>query len=197
MHINLLPLACRRRMFARQCVNRWAWRGGACLLVCTAYLIAEYRQTVAAQLGRDKVETACQSVRAIVAESKKVEDQLNNVLAQHKALQLLKPNNKPLAVLALVAQTHQGLQGKLQIQRIDFQQTLDLPSTENHSPSATVTRESGRLILEGIAIDNLAVAAFVEALRELQVIRRVELQSSTTWEGVGQAGRRFEVVCSF
>jgi len=43
------------------------------------------------------------------------------------------------------------------------------------SPTPVAAQEQGRLIVEGIAVDDSAVAAFVETLRGFKVVRHVEL----------------------
>jgi hypothetical protein len=198
MHINLLPAAFRRRMLLRQSLRWWSLRWGACLVVGAAYLLVEWRQLALARAAREEVESRCAPIRRIVEQTTRVEAELNAVSGDHAELRRLQPNRRPLAVLALLSQATGPLQGRLRLERLDFHQAPDLPAESGGStPAPAADSAKTRLILAGIAVDDAAVAAFIETLRGCKVVRNVELLSSTAWEPAGLSGRRFEIVCSF
>ena len=197
MHVNLLPAAFRKQALLRRSLFCWIIRWSACLLVCATYLFWEYRQVARANAAREEIEAVCEPVRLALAETAAAESQLEALIAKQLDLRRFTPNNRPLAVLALLSRIEPG-RGQLQIQRIDFEQTLDLPAAAGSPlPRKNEAKERGRLILNGIALNDVTVAAFIDALRAIKVIRRVELQSSTRWEAAGRNGRKFDVVCSF
>lgn len=198
MHVNLMPAPFRRQVLVRRSLTWWSVRWVACLLLCAVYLLGEYRQLAAKRIACDEVEARSQPIKRVVARSLELEGELKAVDDRRSELRRLTPNKKPLAVLAIVSQALEPARGKLQIQRLDFLQSPGLPvAAGSPAPPVVAGREQGRLIVEGIAVDDSAIAGFVEALRGFKVVRRVELQSSTTAEAAGQSGRRFEIVCSF
>jgi Tfp pilus assembly protein PilN len=57
--------------------------------------------------------------------------------------------------------------------------------------------EHGSITLAGTAADDAAIARFIDSLRQVRAIRRVELKASSQFVAAGKETRRYEIVCGF
>ena len=83
------------------------------------------------------------------------------------------------------------------LQPLQFSEVVE--SYDNHGQKLSATRnvEKVRLKLDGLGVDDLAVARFVAGLRESNVFETVALKASTRVDSLPGECRRFSVECEF
>jgi hypothetical protein len=194
-HVNLLPMNFRRRCLARRRLRQWsiAWA-----VVATALLggwLAERSRWQAALEDAESHEQRYDEVRALRGEIARLTAQKKGLGNQQALVGQLQQSPPPLLAVALVSASAGKCQGRVAVRRLVYNEesppspTASQPVGAPPAPPAKIAErrsESARLTLEGIGVDNVAIAEFIVGLRESGAFERVELKSAAA--GVTRAG---------
>jgi Tfp pilus assembly protein PilN len=182
-YVNLLPWKCRKAQLVRLRLVQWsvAWVAVGALVVAASVAKWDQWNTTRDQTGR--LEQALAPTNALLAEIKTLSREVEQLRAGETAVAQLEAPRPALTLLGLVSRSAQECEGRLRVEQLTVtssqlsegnpQRTTDnrQPSTDNCPPVASVA-------IKGVAVDDLAVARFVLALRQTKAFDRVELKSS-------------------
>jgi hypothetical protein len=187
--VNLVPTSFRRSMVARRLIRLWFLGALGMIISLTAYVAWERdhfqrmhdRRLIAESKARPFSEMQ-ESAARMAAEIASIEQ--NDALVRR-----LSKDQTPLLPLALISAGVKACPDQLWIRHVKFHQDAksDVSASTAGGPSpaapagpaaATNDKLRRRLTVEGFAVDNLAVAAFVAALRDTRGFQSVELKSS-------------------
>lgn len=196
--LNLLPWRFRRKLLIRTRIAQWFV---GTLIACGVVAAAAWFEHVqlsrressltrlqarSESLAQLKAETA--QFRERVAESKKVQSILSHVENQEL----------PLRAMGLAGQVVSTMDGRLEVQGMALARsvvTVPIPDKPKESESHDVVS----LVLNGRAVDNLAVADMVLKLRETGVFETVALRTAAARPVASAAGETplpsFQVEC--
>lgn len=182
---NLLPVAFRRRMLVRKRLRQWApaWLIAAAAAASLALSGQRSLDAQRAHLSRLELQTA--PLEALVRENSQLRARLDGLAGRQSLLAVLEPKLRPVQLLGLVSQCARDAGARVQIRTFALAPAPATASTTParrgaapKQPSAAPPAPPLRLDLAGVAADDLAIAAFVAALREQGAFRTVELRSS-------------------
>jgi Tfp pilus assembly protein PilN len=186
--VNLLPWKCRKAQLVRLRLVQWsvAWVVVGALVAAACVVKWDEYSTIRDQT--DRLEQALAPTNALLAEIKTLGQAVEQLRAHETAVAQLESPRPALTLLALVSRSAQECEGRLRVEQLTVtssqlsggsrQQTTDNRqlSTDNCPPATSVA-------IKGVAVDDLAVARFVRALRQTKAFDRVELR------GTGDGGR--------
>ena len=202
-HCNLLPLEFQRRLLIRSRLLQWSVVWGV-ITVAVAGLAVHRVCFMFAQQERVQVmERQSEPLRNTVAENERLRGQLEEMTGREVLLGELDSAAYPLQLMGLVSRGASACEERLQVREFSLQRVQNAPrQTTTTSAPAEVEQsqpvaEMMRLTLEGRAVDDLAIARFVTALRQTRVFESVELKSSVGSQFGNTWTREYQVACTF
>jgi Tfp pilus assembly protein PilN len=182
--VNLVPESFRRLIVAKRLMRSWtlvSMAVGASLLTYVLWEGETYRQV---RGRRAVVESKARPFSEMKSAVERMMQEIAKMEESDALVKRLSRDQTPLLPLSLVSAGVKACPDQLWIRHVKFEQR---PKGEKESEAkvpgprvrnATEVSTGGYLTLEGYAVDNLAVAAFVAALRDTKGFRSVELKSS-------------------
>ncbi len=183
-----MPLAIHRRLILRDRLAAWSlvW-----IALATAAALSywssfrESQQRVAAASRRD---TQYRQVVKAQDEVTRIRQQIEQ-LRQREALSLLLADDLPsLLIVGIVSQAAHDSGSNTCVQYLELSRTAAL--------NDGVIDVQRTLELNGLGVDNLAVARFVASLRDSQLFDHVELKSAASQQQGDHKARSYVVHCT-
>jgi hypothetical protein len=196
--VNLVPDSFRRAVVARRLLRSWLMTSMVTGIVLIAYVAWERDNYTRTHNRRLVVESKARPFSEMSNSATRMEEEIRLIDQNDALVHRLSKDQTPLLPLALVSAGVKACPDQLWIKRVKFEQHQKVEKPAAGAPAATSGSESvangqGRLILEGLAVDNLAVAAFVAALRDTKGFRSVELKSSVVTQVGDQRQMSFSI----
>ncbi|MCH7685221.1 MAG: hypothetical protein IH899_00820 [Planctomycetes bacterium] len=207
-HTNLLPLDFRRWLLVKIRLLQWSLVWGLSLLALVALWAAKSvdRHTQTRQL--QTLERQCDPLREMNEDNNRVRERLAELEQRQSLLADLDTVQYPLLLVGIVSQGTHRSHSRVQVR--DFSLAPVTPVSAKSTKSASQVKNKNnekqteeyvsarmRLTLKGIALDDLAVAQFIVALRDTGVFNAVELKSSLVTQLAGGPAREYFVECTY
>jgi hypothetical protein len=184
--VNLVPESFRRSVVAQQLMRHWTVAGIVVGTVLSAYVFWEretYRQIFT---RRAVMESKARPFSEMKDSTDRMVREIRKLEESDALVRRLSRDQTPLLPLALVSAGVKACPDQLWIKHVKFEQRAKIQPGTNGAKELTASKPNeasdqetiGFMTLEGFAVDNLAVAAFVAALRDTKGFRSVELKSS-------------------
>lgn len=201
MHINLLPERIRLRLLVQRRLRQWVYVWWMCGAVALAPSALRYRQVQHREAAVRESSRKCSPLRGLEQETVRLERQKQEADAEAERLAAL-AGHHPWRLLKIVADSARLTEGRLQLQRFDFQAKSASPAPQSgHStaaaPAASLVGAPSSVILRGVCNDDLAIARFVAGLRGAGFFEQVVLKSSQELRAAEQTLRLYEIECSY
>ncbi len=195
--LNLLPWRCRQTQLLRLRWKQWRW---PCCLTAAAVavlFVIETSRYVAARQRLDELQRQHLPLETLESQLATLRDQIGRQSRELEAVRRLEGAQPPLTLLGMVSRSARDCQGQLRVDTLSLHPahgakavagTSSQPKTAvkpasnetkaEAKPAAEADGDAALVTIKGIALDNLAVARFVAALRQTKAFRRVELKST-------------------
>ncbi len=206
-HLNLMPLVARRRNLFWLRLRQWS---GVWLVVVTLSAVVGIVQTarVASEHYRlTAIESSVQPVRAQRQELDQMLVRLKTLHSRESMLAMLERMEQPVQLLGIIGRSIGGDRPEVQVYDMVISPTqivqvvkvteLAKDPKSNVATPATRTVDRAQLKIDGLGVDDLAVARFVAGLREAGVFETVALKSSIRLVSLPGESRQFSVECVF
>jgi len=212
--VNLLPFEYRQRRLVHRRMVQWCVLWGLCVLVVAAACWAKrfhYRSIVRNQ---EAAERSYLPLAELAVESQKLRKELAELRAKGTVLGQLHDQRPLLSLLALCSRSAEACGGRLVVRSLHFERRSAASGGSTRLAAATPRRNGPRagerkaagtaprddnawgvVVVEGEALDNLAVATFVVQLRDSGMFRRVELKSTQGAATATGTVRKYVVEC--
>ncbi len=203
---NLLPFEYRQRQLLRRRIRQWCMLWGLCALVIAGAWWAKRLHYRIMLRNRQAAERSFLPLAELAQESQALRNELAELRAKGTILGQLHDQRPLLSLLGLAGRSAQECRGRLVVRKMRFERhELGSPGgsaragraqrgpaaagqsqrpgeragplVAGHSAGASAA-PWGTVVIEGEALDNLAVATFVVQLRDSGMFRRVELKST-------------------
>lgn len=207
-HTNLLPLDFRRLLLVKIRLLQWSLVWGLSLLALVALWAAKSVDRQAQTRQLQTLERQCDPLREMNADNKRVRKRLAELEQRQSLLADLDTVQYPLLLVGIVSQGTHRSQARVQVR--DFSLAPVAPVSAKSTKSANQVKKKKnekqaeenvsarmRLTLKGIALDDLAVAQFIVALRDTGVFNSVELKSSLVTQLASGLAREYFVECTY
>jgi hypothetical protein len=200
-HLNLLPIGFLRARLVRRRLALWSPVWAAIAALGAVNWWSSYTQCDAAARALEARERRYAPVQRMLAEISATRTRIEELNNRETMLGELSEPRPPLSGLALVGGGVAECQGRVRVNRFFLERRAGAaaPVGKRSVPVAQEPASAGRsmLTLEGTGVDNVAVATFVEALRETEAFTRVELKSTNRSGEDAGAVRQFVVTCEY
>lgn len=216
-NINLLPWRFRKRLLFRVRFYQWAAVWGICMAIVGTAVMVEYRLI---QGGHTSIQEQRQKSALLVSkqnENVRILRKLKGLRTRLAYFQEFENKEYPFNLVSLISQSAVNSDHRIQIETLSYSKSEHAAevATKTTAPrgrhTSNVTNgasrngrtnevrmvESSKLLLSGIAVDDLAVARLIVTLRDSGVFQKVELKSTDGVEVAGNKVRRYQVECSF
>ena len=193
--LNLVPLSFRRRLLFRRRLRQWCGVWLLCAIALGSAAIGEYSHVVRLRNTLMQREQQCKPLHETEQDTERVGQQLAEVRERSAFLTTLQHGDRPAQLLGFIGRFACLPKHSIHLVECNLSTTGLAVSTRSTSAPQGITGR--RLLLKGIAVDDLAVARFVSALREAELFDNVRLQSSIDAVEDSDASCRFEVTCEY
>lgn len=186
-HVNLLPIAYRRKQLLWLRSKQWTAIAGVALaaaaMACWVQLTRNHRDQLRLESLRREYLDVKETADKVELLKKEIDD-----LRQKEAIVLSLADEQPmLTLVGIVSQATRQCEGGLCVQRMQLQRRTEGEGKFNIRV----------LTLEGIAADNHLVARFAAALRDSEAFARVELKSSGRRIVQDAEGQAYSLECVY
>jgi hypothetical protein len=190
--MNLVPQSFQRKLLVRRRIRQW-------LTPCAVALLASL--TAVGEVGyrlRGLSVQASELEEQLVPMnemSRKADDvalRLKSLVGHESVLNEIVGVQRPIALLAVISQSAGRSGSRLQIQRLTVQQ---IPGEGSGEKRPEASWGSTEITIQGVALDDADVAAFVQSLKGSQAFSSVDLKSTTSTVVADVAVRQYDVCC--
>lgn len=203
--MNLLPVRFRRRLVFYTRLRVWAAIWALCGAVGVSCCLVQAAHLVSVQAKLAKLEAEADPILKMDEENDAVTSRIRELIGRESILGEVSGVPQPLTLVAVLGQSAAQARGGLQIDRLQIRQLkTDGPAKGNtggkNPPTApgaepASAAHSLEISVRGVAMDDVAVAEFVSALRETGLFAQVELRSSMADHRDQTIVRNYDVVC--
>jgi len=200
-YVNLLSPRHQRAALVQRLLTRWcaAWGLGIAVLAGVFWLNKGQHERTAASLSA--AELACMPVIATAEENSRMLNQVRRFACRETLVSQLRDDKPVLGFLAVVSRSARVCDEQIVLRDLHFEQQSANPKpaakrdTEPPEKSVEPARPGAVLMIEGDALDNLAIAKFTATLRDAGLFRDVELKSSVGKTSANRPMHSFIVRC--
>ena len=193
---NLLPESVVHQRFLASRLKRWSI---VCLIVfLTTVFICVWHLQVLTDLEWTAARLAAKSgpLRGLVAEQQQMTHDIE-AMRERESWLTDSDSSQVLQLLGIISSATQKNNGRISVQTLNMT-SIDRPVTRSPDDDDDDAQEQRiQLDLNGIAVNDLAVASFVAFLRESDVFESVELKSSVSQIFDNHETRGYEVTCIY
>ena len=189
----------------RRRVLQWSLVWGACVVIALATWWLMQSRLSGARRAMEAAQCSYLPVEKLSQQNATMQRELRQLQAKGTVFGQLRDERPLLTLVGLASQAARQCNGRLVVRKMSFRRHEETPrddgrqqkdrkgrqqekAAKRDSPWATVS-------FNGDALDNLAVATFVVALRDSGVFRRVELQSSVESKAADTETRSYSLEC--
>jgi hypothetical protein len=192
--INLLPASFRRQQILRQ--RAYQWSAAICLVLVAGWIFHLYEQhEQQAMVQRLEVlKREHQPTQLMLRQLVDMRQKLVDLEEQERIARELERQRNALTLLGVVSQTAQKTNGRLRVTNLELTNFQSQPAMDT---AGSPVEQTGGLRLEGVSLDNPAVAELVVGLEQSGLFRRVELNTLNERQDVDTSLRHYEIRCEF
>ena len=203
---NLLPESVVRRRFLTSRLKRWAtiWLVVFVSTICVC--VSQLQMLSALERTAAELEAKSYPLRKIAAEQQQMAKEVEAIRERESWL-TDSDSSQTLQLLGIISSATEKNNGQVSVRTLNVM-SFDRPVVTADSPTETksgqrvpkedvVLEQRKQLDLNGIAVNDLAVASFVAFLRESGVFESVELKSSVSQNFNKHETRGYEVTCIY
>jgi hypothetical protein len=202
-HINLLPFEFRRRQLIRARVGQSCVVAGSAVIAIAVVLWSQHVSLRALRGEATRLDLQCEPLRQTTLENSRIEQRVQELTNRQSLLSEIESTQKTLSLIGIVSRSARRGGSRVQVRQFSVQR---IRSVSNNPPAASIKEDvksendaqhpQMKLTLSGVAMDDLAVAKFVVALREDGVFNVVELKSSLEGGAGDHMFRQYQIECT-
>jgi hypothetical protein len=199
-HLNLLPIGFLRARLVRRRLALWAPVWAAVGLLAVANWWTSYSACAAAAHTFEIRQQQYEPTRKLSSENSRMRQRIDELNNRETMLGELSESHPPLAGVTLVGRCAAQCEGRVRVHHLLLERNVAAASNSKRKLPGAQSAAAGdrsQLTLEGVGLDNVAVATFVESLRDTGAFLNVELKSTIRSGDESGAMRQFVVVCEY
>lgn len=209
-HLNLLPIAVRRRNRFWLRLRQWSVVWIAVLVLCVVGTLVQTSRIATQRYSVSKLEESGRPLRETQQKLDQNLKRLTILRSRESLLAMLDRMEQPVQLLGIIGRSVGEERPEVQIYDLILSPTQIVQIVKNTEsstnsdtktgapmPHATRMVDRAHLKIDGLGIDDLAVARFVAGLREAGVFESVALKSSVQVVAMPGECRQFTVECVF
>ena len=200
---DLLPVSVRNRRSLVSSLKCWAtvW---VLILLATFYVcLGQNRLMKNLETTAARADAQANPLRKVQAEERRMRKQITEIRKRESWL-TESDSGQTLQLLGVVSRAARENHGRINVETLkvrEIERALESPKPAANRRSKTkqkvAVEKKMQLDLNGIAVDDLAVASFVAVLREAGVFESVELKSTLSEIVSNHETRKYEVSCLY
>lgn len=201
---DLLPPSVRNRRFVTTALKGWAtiWVVVALIVFYVSISQSQHRQHL--ELTAAQTEAQAAPFRKLRSEERQMRQQISKIRERESWL-TESDSGQTLQLLGIISRAAAENNGRVNVQTMDLGSIERVRDSDKASEAGRpgsarkkpVVEQKMQLDLNGLAVDDLAVASFVALLRETGVFESVELKSTLSEIVDGHETRKYEVSCVY
>lgn len=206
-HLNLLPRAARRRNLCWLRIRQWGLAWTVVTLLSVVGIIGQFSRIASQHYQLSVLETSAQPLRETQRELDQMLQRLTTLHSRESKLAMLERMEQPVQLLGIIGRSIGDDRPEVQVydmtiaptQIVQVIQETEKTAAQKANVASPATRTVDRvqLKIDGLGVDDLAVARFVAGLREAGVFETVALKSSIRAASLPGESRQFSVECVF
>jgi len=201
-HLDLLPLAFRRKMLRHARRRQWSIVLGVCAISALAICLGQHWEYQIRHQGLEARRLRAAPLETVQAQNAELRKRLARIRNDQQLRADLESEQLAFHLLVTVSRSAAACSDGVQVQQFSFSRNRSTvsaaPGNTAGQPGQSEQTEIETLVMtvKGIGTDNLMVSRFVVALRDSQVFDKVDLKSSMGTTGQTRGLRSFVVECT-
>ncbi len=206
-HLNLLPLTARRRNLFWLRIRQWSLVWTVVAALSAIGIVAQFSRIASQHYQLSVMEASTQPLRETQRELDQMLQRLTTLRSRESMLAMLERMEQPVQLLGIIGRSIGGDRPEVQVydmiisptQIVQVIKETEKTAAQKANVATPATRHVDRvqLKIDGLGVDDLAVARFVAGLREAGVFETVALKSSIRALSLPGESRQFSVECVF
>ncbi len=206
-HLNLLPHAARRHNLCWLRIRQWGLAWAVVTVLSVVGIIGQFSRIASQHYQLSVLETSTQPLRETQRELDQMLQRLTTLRSRESMLAMLERMEQPVQLLGIIGRSIGGDRPEVQVydmtiaptQIVQVIKETEKTAAQKSNAASPATRNVDRvqLKIDGLGVDDLAVARFVAGLREAGVFETVALKSSIRAASLPGESRQFSVECVF
>lgn len=200
-HLNLLPIGYLRARLIRRRLALWSPVWLAVALLGASRWWTGYTECRAVADQRMAREQRYEPVKRMMVKVGDMRRRIDELEARETMLDELSEPHPPLSGLALIGLSASKCDGRVRVDHLVLERNKSAAAPaagRRQAPNVeSLSAGRSRVLLDGTGLDNQAIAAFVEALKNTGAFLEVELKSTVRTGDETDAVRTFMVVCEY
>ena len=190
--INLLPKSFRRQEVLRRRVVQWTSIISAVLVTGWGWHWYEMREGRQLTQQLETLSREHAPTQAMLKRLVEMRQQLTELQQQETVAKELDCQRNALTLLGVISDSAQKAKGRLRVTKFEINNFQAVPGAADHGAA-----KAAGLTVNGVSLDNPAVAEILDGLQKSGVFRRVELATLKEREDKEAALRDYEMRCEF
>ena len=194
--LNLLPDSVTNRRAALRHFLAWAVVWGVSGICAFSLSTAEQRRLADLESRSGRLEALAAPVKRTRAQLVGLQERIQDIEERESWL-VDSDSQQTLQLIGIISAAAAQVQGRVSVDTLHLAGfDREIPPPENSTDEPTIEHRM-KLELNGLAVDDLAVASFVAGLRDTGVFESVELHSSISEVVEQHPSRRYDVSCVY
>ena len=190
--INLLPQSFRRQEVLRKRAVQWMSIISAVLVTGWGWHWYEMRENRQLTQQLETLSREHAPTQAMLKQLVEMRQQLKELQQQETVAKELDCQRNALTLLGVISDSAQKAKGRLRVTKFEINNFQVAPSAADNGAA-----KAPGLTVNGVSLDNPAVAELLDGLQKSGVFRRVELATLKEREDKEAALRDYEMRCEF
>jgi len=184
-HLNLLPITYRRGQLIRRRLAQWCAIWSLAIVTFSSLAWFEWSHYRSGLARLESLQREYEPTAKLLAATKGIQAKLDDLQRRESLALTLADEQSLLALIGVLSQAANKCDGQVSIAAlaIDHQRQGE--------------EDTSVMTINGIAVDDLAVAQFAALLRDRNTFANVELKSTGLGQVQGVAARTYSLECRF
>ena len=188
-HINLFSFATRRKQAIVSGLRLWSQVLAILLIFLTTATWATRSHTQHLERQQDQLQRKYEQERRVYQEAVLLKAQIEALRTREAITLELASDKSMLTILGIVSGAQTKGKGRLYVESLSIAPRVEGSTQEQ--------RDDFVLAINGVGLDNLAIAQFAAALRDHSLFEQVELKSAGSVELGDRIVRSYRLECTF
>ncbi len=191
-HLNLLPMATRRKQLIQKIIKQWTLATGLATVFTSLFVWFAWERTSEQLSLLDSAKRQYAPLKALETDNIKLAGETESLNQRERLALELAQNRSTLTLLGQLSFAANRCDGKVSIRQFSMNTTQ-----RESADDKGMTFSETKLMLQGVAIDDISIAQFVAELRDSKMFYDVQLTSTGSSKIEDKESKLYTLECVY